>query len=221
MTDAARAAVKSGNVVCYQLNWRRTIMAKFIFGFAVAVIVLLLAGFCYVRFGFMDPRADIPVNSLESKIAMPSLDAAVDRRAPEAPNSTQPTDENLLAGMKIYQTNCASCHGDVNRPHGMLAESLYPRAPQFLEDAPDMPEHQNFFIVQHGIRLSGMPAWKQVLSEQQIWQVITFLAHMGQLPQQISDVWRRAAVGSIGQNSATQASPMNMKDNPGMKMPAH
>jgi hypothetical protein len=66
-----------------------------------------------------------------------------------------------------------------------------------------------------------MPAWKQVLSEQQIWQVITFLAHMGKLPQQISDVWKRAAVGSIGQNSATQASPMNMKDNPGMKMPAH
>lgn len=194
-------------------------MAKFIFGFAVAVIVLLSAGFCYVRFGFMDPRADIPVNSLESKIAMPSLDAAVDRRAAETQNPVQPTDENFLAGMKIYQTNCASCHGDVNRPHGMLAESLYPRAPQFLEDAPDMPENQNFFIVQHGIRMSGMPSWKQVLNEQQIWQVVTFLSHINKLPPQVSDVWKAAAGGSTGENPATHASPMNMKDKKVMKMP--
>src|SRR5487761_714422 len=145
-------------------------MPRFIFGFGVAAIVFVLAGFCYVRFGFIDPRADIPVNRLEMKMAMPSLDAAVDRRAPEMRNSIQPTDENLLAGMKIYQTNCAICHGDIRRPHGALADSLYPRAPQFLEDSPDMPENQNFFIVQHGIRMSGMPSWKQVLNEQQIWQ---------------------------------------------------
>ena len=57
-------------------------MLKFLLGFAVAVFVLLTAGFCYVRFGFVDPRADLPIDWLESKIAMPSLDAAVDRRAP-------------------------------------------------------------------------------------------------------------------------------------------
>src|SRR5487761_289476 len=37
---------------------------------------------------------------------------------------------------------------------------------------------QNFYIIQHGIRLSGMPAWKQSLSDQQIWQLTTFLSHM-------------------------------------------
>ena len=96
-------------------------MLKFLFGFAVGVVVVLAAGFCYVRFGFVDPRADIPVGWLESKIAMPALDAAVNRRAPEAHNTLQPTDDTLMAGMKTYETNCASCHGDIQHPHALLA----------------------------------------------------------------------------------------------------
>jgi hypothetical protein len=106
-------------------------------------------GFSYVRFGFLDTRADIPVSGLEQRIAMPSLDASLDRRAPAITNPVDACDANLLAGIEIYQANCASCHGDVNHPHAALAEALYPRAPQFAEDAPDMPENQNFYIIQH------------------------------------------------------------------------
>ncbi len=168
-------------------------MRKFLLGFITAVLVALLAAFLCIRFGLMDPRADIPVNALEQKIAMPALDAAIDRRAPKTRNPVEPTDANLIAGMKIYQTNCASCHGDINHPHGMFAEALYPRPPQFVEDAPDMPENQNFYIIEHGIRLSGMPAWKQSLSEPEMWRVTTFLSHMDKLPPLVSEQWKTAA----------------------------
>jgi hypothetical protein len=36
-------------------------MLKFLLGFAVAVVIVLTAGYCYVRFGYVDPRADLPV----------------------------------------------------------------------------------------------------------------------------------------------------------------
>ena len=194
-------------------------MQKFFLGFVIAVVVVLGAGFLCVRFGLMDPRADIPVNSMERRMAMPSLDASVERRAPEIKNPIQPTAANLISGMKVYQTNCANCHGDVHRPDGMLADSLYPRAPQFVEDAPDMPENQNFYIIQHGIRLSGMPAWKPVLNEQQMWQVTTFLSHMDKLPPQVSDAWKTAAGGSSGASSSPDASKTEMKDKKSMNMP--
>jgi mono/diheme cytochrome c family protein len=194
-------------------------MRKVFLGFVIAVVVVLGAGFLCVRFGLMDPRADIPVNPLERSIAMPSLDAAVDRRAPAAKNPVLPTDANLTAGMKVYQTNCASCHGDILRPHGMLADSLYPRAPQFVEDAPDMPENQNLYIIQHGIRLSGMPAWKAVLNEQQMWQVTTFLSHMDKLPPQVSDAWKAMAGGSRNETSSLHPPAIDMKGEKSMKMP--
>jgi mono/diheme cytochrome c family protein len=195
-------------------------MRKFLLGFVAGVVVLSLVAFCYVRFGFIDPRADKEVSALESTIAMPALDAAVDRRASEAPNPIRPVDDNLTAGMKIYQTNCASCHGDIHRPRGVFADSFYPRAPQFIEDAPDMSENQNFYIIQHGIRLSGMPAWKQVLTEQEIWQVTTFLSHINKLPPQVSNAWKTAAGHSSVDADVSPDSPrMQMKDTKSMGMP--
>jgi mono/diheme cytochrome c family protein len=170
-------------------------MSKFILGFASGIVLLLLAVFLYVRFGYVDPRADIPINAWEKHVAMPALDASVDRRAPEAKNPVPATSANLLAGMQIYQSDCASCHGDVNHPHAALAETLYPRPPQFVEDAPDMPENQNDYIIRHGVRLSGMPGWKNALSNQQMWQVTTFLSHMDNLPPAVNAAWKTAATG--------------------------
>jgi len=196
-------------------------MLKFFLGFAVAVVVVLAASFCYVRFGFVDPRSDIPVGWLESRIAMPALDSAVDRRAPETHNPIQPTDANLIAGMKIYQSNCAGCHGDIQHPHAAFGDAFYPRAPQFVEDAPDMPENQNLYIIQHGIRLSGMPAWKGALSEQETWQVATFLSHMDKLRAPVSEAWKAAAVGAQGENLSHDASRPEAKDKTKMSMPMH
>jgi hypothetical protein len=70
-------------------------MKKFFLGFLTAIVVLILAGVFYARSGMLDPRADIPVNAVEKKIAMPMLDASVDRHAPEAKNPVEPTDEAL------------------------------------------------------------------------------------------------------------------------------
>ena len=196
-------------------------MIKFLLGLVFGVLVVFLGGYCYVRGGFVDTRADTEVGLLEKKMAMPSLDAAVDRHAPEAQNPIQPTDANLTSGMTIYQTNCASCHGDIHHPHSMLADALYPRAQQFVEDAPDMPENQNFYIVQHGVRLSGMPAWKQALREQEMWQVITFLSHMDKLSPQVSAAWKSAAGGSQNGGSFHEGPNTDMKDKGSMRMATH
>jgi mono/diheme cytochrome c family protein len=192
-------------------------MARFLVGFATAVVLLLLVLFCYVRFGFIDPRADAEMGALEMKVAMPALDASVDRRAPNIQNPIQPTDENLRAGMKIYQSACAGCHGDVVHTHSTFGDSFYPRAPQFAEDAPDMPENENFYIIQHGVRLSGMPAWKTSFKEQELWQVTTFLSHMDKLPPSVQTAWK-AIAGSAEAGSSADAGAKTEK---GMDMPTH
>ena len=165
-------------------------MRRFLLGFIAAVVIVLLAEFLWIRLGFVNSRADVPESVLERRIAMPSLDASLDRHAPQAHNPIPITDANLLAGMKIYQTNCAGCHGDIHQTHQAFGDAFYPRAPQFMEDAPDMPENQNFYIVQHGIRLTGMPALGSSLNEQQVWQVITFLSHMDKLSPELSEQWK-------------------------------
>jgi hypothetical protein len=103
----------------------------------------------------------------------------------------------------------------------MLADALYPRAPQFVEAAPDMPENQNFYIIQHGVRLSGMPAWKQVFGEQEAWQMTTFLSHMDKLPPQVSAAWKTEVGGVEGANSSPDGSKAGIRDKKSMPMPMH
>jgi thiosulfate dehydrogenase len=170
-------------------------MQRFYQGFGAALLLglfVLVGVFLYVRFGFVDIRADIPVTSVEKAVAMPAVDASVDRLAPHVHDPVPPTQTNLVAGMKLYQMNCAMCHGDIGQPHAALAGALYPRPPQFVEDAPDMPPNQNFFILQHGIRWTGMPAWKQSLSDRQLWQLTTFLSEMDKLPPDVAAQWKAA-----------------------------
>ena len=191
-------------------------MIRILIGFLIGIVLTLVAAFCYVRYGFVDPRADIEVGSFESKLAMPALDAAIDRRATDDKNPLQPTDENLMAGMNIYQQNCSGCHGDIQHPHQAFGASFYPRAPQFLEDAADMPENQNFYIIKHGIRLSGMPAWGPALDDQKIWRLTAFLSHMDKLPPPVSAAWKTAAstpeVGSASNpSSAPETKPTDKR----------
>jgi hypothetical protein len=49
-----------------------------------------------------------------------------------------------------------TCHGDPAHPKSLLANSLNPPAPQFMNDMPDMPKHHNYYILQHGIRWTAM-----------------------------------------------------------------
>jgi len=165
----------------------------FLAGFVIGIVALVAGGLLYARAGMINPRADIPVPSLEENIAMKSLDASLDRRAPDIKNPVTADDTQLAAGMKLYQSNCAGCHGDIVHPESPMAKTLYPRAPQFQKEKPDMPDNQNFYLIKHGMRYSGMPAWERSMTDGQTWQVVTFLSHMDKLPSRLQEQWRAQA----------------------------
>ena len=60
-----------------------------------------------------------------------------------------------------------------------------------MTDMADMPDHQNFYIIQHGIRWTGMPAWKNTLNDTETWQVVTFLGNTEKLPPAVVDEFKK------------------------------
>ena len=94
--------------------------------------------------------------------------------------------EAIEAGESIYGTNCATCHGPEGQGDGPGAEGLDPK-PASLADAHMMEELSDgylFWRVSEGGAFdpinSAMPAWKDVLSETERWQVITFLRSLSE-----------------------------------------
>ena len=166
-------------------------MKGFLFGI-LTMILIMAVGLLFALTGFVNMRADKPPSSMETAIAGHAVDASVARAATKLSNPVAANEENLAAAARLYREHCTLCHGDPAHPKAPLNDSLNPPAPQFMDDKADMPENQNFFILQHGIRWTGMPGWKNVLTDQQIWQLVAFLSHMSDLPPAAKQVFSEA-----------------------------
>lgn len=157
-------------------------MRNFILGIFFALVAMIAGGWFALKQGYLDFGADQRPSSVESKLTMDAVDASTDRRAPKQKNPISPTEGNIAAGAKLYLDHCAGCHGVPSNPDSQFARSFYPRVPGFFQEAPDMSEAANSYIIRHGIRWTGMPAWGNTLTEAETWQVVTFLSNIGKLP---------------------------------------
>lgn len=166
-------------------------MNKFLAGILVTLVVLGVGAYFFIDFGFMPANADSAPPILEKWAARKSLHAAIQREAPKGPGPVALTDENLAAGLKLYAANCAVCHGTSDGEASNIAKGLYQHAPQLGKDGvEDDPEGVTYWKVKHGIRLTGMPAYSNTLTDQQIWQITLFLKHMDSLPAFVDKVWK-------------------------------
>jgi mono/diheme cytochrome c family protein len=167
-------------------------MKGFISGIATTILILAL-GLLFALMGFVSMRADNPPSKIEVTLAGHAMNASVARAAPKVANPVTADEANLTAGARLYRDHCTLCHGDPANSKSPLVDSLNPPAPQFMKDMADMPENQNFYILEHGIRWTAMPAWNTVLNEQQVWQTVTFLSHMHDLPPAAKQVFTETA----------------------------
>ena len=168
-------------------------MGKFLLGIVFTIVIIFVGGFLLLKKGYMSMAADVEPLPLEKSLAMGAVDASTERHAAERKNPTPATEENLVAGAQLYLNHCAGCHGVPSNPDPPFGRSFYPPVPAFFKDAPDMPENQNFYIIAHGVRWTGMPAWNKTLTEAQIWQVVTFLTNIEKLPPAASKVFEPPA----------------------------
>ena len=164
-------------------------MKKFFLGVLLTILVGVVGGLALALLGFLPVQANVPPPGWEKAIASHAMDASVERHAPKATNPFEPNEDNLNQGMIVYTMNCALCHGSPAKKDNALGRSFYPPAPQFLEDPADMPDNHNFWIVQNGIRYTGMPGWKGTLSEEQMWKVTLFIGNMEKLPPAVKAKW--------------------------------
>ncbi len=167
-------------------------MRNFILGMIVAIVVLLLGSLGLALLGFLPTRANSAPPEMERYIAMRALDNSVERHAPHVNSPVPPTNENLVAGLKLYTMNCALCHGGIDRQPSALAKSFYPPAPNLVLHPPDDEEWHVFYVIRTGVRYTGMPAWDKSLSEPDIWKLTAFLTRVEKLPPAVQDYWKKS-----------------------------
>ena len=161
-------------------------MKQFLLGVAATLLLLAIGGLAYLKLGLAEVRADLPPSRWEKSLLSSAVHASVRRRAPEVPNPVAPTDENLIAGGKLYANECAGCHGTPGKPNESSA-TLYPPIPDLPATGTQYSEAQIFWIAKHGIRLSGMFANGKWDSDQKLWTITAYIARIKSLPPHVQE----------------------------------
>ena len=131
-------------------------MRKFLLGFMVGILAVPIGAFAAAWLGWLPTNANATPSALERTFAHLALDSAAARRAPHLSNPIAPTEENLMAGLKIFKGDCAGCHGNPNNAVRREAEPiLYPDPPVFALHPPRKPDYQLFWIITGGCVIPG------------------------------------------------------------------
>jgi mono/diheme cytochrome c family protein len=158
-------------------------MKAFVVG-VLAGAALFAGGIYYYFVSGMAPAAVAdPPMMMERKMANRSLDAHIDKANVPAP-PIQPSEDNYVAAAKLYKDNCAMCHGLPNQPPPAIAGNFFPDATLMFKGkgVTDDPPQVSYWKVKNGIRLTGMPTFKSILDDTQMWQLALFVANVDKLP---------------------------------------
>jgi mono/diheme cytochrome c family protein len=92
---------------------------------------------------------------------------------PPAPTNLQ---ESIAEGDKLYATDCSMCHGPDGHIPSDSGRWMYPRASDLTSPTVQRySDRELFWIVKNGIRLSGMPAFGRVESDEHIWNLVHYV----------------------------------------------
>ena len=183
-------------------------MGRILLGIVLGVILAPVAVVAWLYFGQAPVAVADPPLPYERLITSVPLSARIDRELLTLPPPLLRDEDNLIAGAQIYRDQCAACHGLHAKPSA-FGPHMYPPAPPLWEKhhnnnvvgVSDDSPGETYWKVANGIRLTGMPAYRDVLTETQMWQVSILLANADKpLPPAAVDLLRgEAAPALIGE----------------------
>ncbi len=158
-------------------------MVRIILGVLLAIVLAPIALLGWLKFGKVPVAVADPPFPMERQLVGLALHARIDREMVKTPPITADED-NLVAGAELYSDHCQACHGFHGKP-SVLGPHMYPAAPPLWEKhrnsnvvgVSDDPPGEIYWKVVNGIRLTGMPSFKSVLTENEMWQISLLVAN--------------------------------------------
>ena len=153
-------------------------------------IVLTLATFVWI--GSRGISASAEPGPVETVIARTMRRLAMPRSARELTNPVPKSSAVLAEGMAHYADHCASCHANDGSGQTEMGTGLYPKAPDMrLAATQSLSDGELFYIIENGVRLTGMPGWATGTDEGKTatWHLVHFIRDLPRLtPEQIEQM---------------------------------
>jgi mono/diheme cytochrome c family protein len=135
---------------------------------AGAVIITVLLTSC---------KATAP-SGVEKKVVQETKEVAIGGK--DWPNPVPDTKEAQKSGAEHFQHHCQICHGLDGQNTGVpFAEKMSPPVANLAsKEIQEYTDGQLKWIIENGIRLTGMPAWKGILEDDEMWHMVHYIRHL-------------------------------------------
>lgn len=192
-----QAHLQRGNLVILiglQHGW----IVKTIFLTIVAILVLAVAGgVLFIYTGSYNVAASSKDSGIIRWVLQTTREESIDRRAEDVippAESVLSNPQNLRVGFEHYNEMCVICHGAPGVEPGEAREGLNPKPPLLAKVAKKISPQELFWVIKHGIKMTGMPAWGPTHSDDKIWAMVAFVKSLPDLsPEQYKAMQTQAA----------------------------
>src|SRR5277367_4505363 len=147
----------------------------------LVVVVLAIGG---VGFSFLHDgvSAKATPTALEVAMARKARHMALPSASRALTNPVAASEENLRDARLHFADHCAICHGNDGSCDTMMGSGLYPKPPDLrLAETQKLSDGELFWIIENGIRFTGMPGFTPPHRSLDDWKLVLFIRHLPQL----------------------------------------
>lgn len=128
--------------------------------------------------GLINVGADDPHLDAVHALLSTARERSIAVRARDIPVPDLNDAELIRTGAGNYHSMCIGCHLAPGMAQTELSQNLYPAPPDLTRSATQLDPAVAFWIVKHGIKASGMPAWGKSMADEYIWGMVAFLRQL-------------------------------------------
>lgn len=161
-------------------------MNKLLLGALIATSLGAVTAGVVVMAGLIDVGADAPHSPLVHAALTVARERSIVNRTADIKIPENFADlERAQRGAGNYAAMCVNCHLSPGTSDSEIRRGLYPTPPNLSEKSVSLQQRdavRDFWIIKHGIKASGMPAWsKGGMDDDSIWDLVAFLQRMPSL----------------------------------------
>jgi mono/diheme cytochrome c family protein len=170
---------------------------KTILTILITLLVLAVLGAAVVYSGSFNIAADDPHWGVTSGVIETLRERSISRQAKTVASPKPLDDTSLIAnGASEYAEMCTACHLAPGVKDTELRKGLYPMPPLLAEHGAHRSPAEQFWIIKHGLKMTGMPAWGLTHDDDRIWSMVAFLQKLpGMKPSQYQELVESGAGG--------------------------
>ena len=157
-------------------------LIRLLFVALLQLCVVAAGGFGYVKTTGLKAQPDPGV--LETRVARAVRAWAVPRDIRTMAGPVAASTEAVAAGMRHFARYCVLCHGNDGGGKGTAySRGFFPKVPDMrLADTQNLTDGELFYIIENGVRFTGMPAFgtghADPAGETLAWQLVQFIRHL-------------------------------------------